>query len=1354
MKIKVFDMRKFFYTLSVLVCLLGVSGNAWAGGSTTYYSALKATVSSTGGGKVYAGTSNSAGTYVEGTSTSDKQSSTTQNEAKNFYAFAQSNDGYSFTGWSTTKGGDVVSTDNPYKVTVNCSSSTESSPTTTTVFANFVENVAISVNFVPGTNGSYTVNGTKVSTSPSQAITCEGEVSLAATPASGYKFFGWYTSTDGGTTKNYFSYSASTSHTFLAAATVYAEFISSSVATFTVKGTSDYYYDLAKGLTAAASSSSKVLVVATNGTVAAGNYTIPSGVTLLVPYNDGYTVKTTLPAYENNNNNVKTRSLFRQLTLTSGVSLTVSGSMCVGGNLHARNGGQMTATVLDNYGRLQLESGSNVILNGNLYCWGYITGSGAIDARNGSVVYEPFQMDFRGGTHCSNTYKSAFPMCQYYVQNIEAPITFNNGATETLVTCCYASYSLYDGTASFIGSNGMFRLEPGSKLTRHYDGAKDRQCYDLYGNASIQDISVSVSVMKLASKDYVLPINNNMDLTIHSGTTTIYYDLSLLPDSKVIIEEGATVEVKKNLYIYDRSDWRNEETGYGYFGIGADINPVPYSPTKTGSRTSAGLTDAHVVVNGTLKSLSSSGKIYTTTHGADICSTGDGKIVLGVAPTSTSSFKQGISTASSVQDVPVNAAKLQNADGSYLATSGSAANTTINYKNGHWGWVGIWKNGDEVLKTVNVCTENLLVVDSAPALPQPYSDEDYEYICEGWTPVRNGDKQEIVYTPNFRDLPIIKFKMGTNHKSEHKQAYDYDSIPSYNAPNCYGKNNKYIYEFIGWSETADGEILETLLPVTGPKTYYAQYREIPNLEIGNVQTGEEQGEPQSDPEVEERTVNESFTVDTTTIGDNGSLIVTTKNDNHVTLETEVITVQDGGSITIEEGASIKTDEFVLEATLGVIEDTNGDNITVIPNNSSGQVNGGDNIKGRPAEPTAEPTEPKVYFKLAHKGGFKKRTWYAIAVPWTIDVPHHAEGGISIYKNGEYKPQKLSIDFDVLRYDGAMRASMGNVSDCWTYIDDVEGYDKTMKPGVFYMIYLTEDADAIRFEKKADTNFHFGNEVVTTPAPTDETGDANWNGVANPNTYNATVNSPGVLVGQCYVVDSEGQGSYHSITFADEQLSVGVPVFIQTEATSIVVNNPSSTPASAPRRLLEAEQKHDGLVEVQIAPKGLHYSDRVFLQTEEGKKDIYSIGQDVVKAGTSRRMAQMWIDRYDSKLCMNTASAVDNTATYPLGISIPNAGTFTISVPADKLNGDEVYLTKNGRILWDLSAGEYTATFEKGTTTEYGLLLVRNKAPEATQGVDEINAGADGQGAMKVLLNNQVYIIRGGEMYTITGSNVQ
>ena len=153
--------------MAFLLALLAPIMSAWAGGGdtpTTYYAALKASVSSSGGGKVYAATSNSApsaSSYKADSSQSSNQSSTTQNESKNFYAFASANEGYEFSHWSTSNGGTSASTANPYTVGVKCSSSTESNPNLTTVYAVFKKKTlaAFDITFATSDAGTYTVDG-------------------------------------------------------------------------------------------------------------------------------------------------------------------------------------------------------------------------------------------------------------------------------------------------------------------------------------------------------------------------------------------------------------------------------------------------------------------------------------------------------------------------------------------------------------------------------------------------------------------------------------------------------------------------------------------------------------------------------------------------------------------------------------------------------------------------------------------------------------------------------------------------------------------------------------------------------------------------------------------------------------------------------------------------------------------------------------------------------------------------------------------------------------------------------------------------------------------------------------------
>jgi hypothetical protein len=65
---------------------------------------------------------------------------------------------------------------------------------------------------------------------------------------------------------------------------------------------------------------------------------------------------------------------------------------------------------------------------------------------------------------------------------------------------------------------------------------------------------------------------------------------------------------------------------------------------------------------------------------------------------------------------------------------------------------------------------------------------------------------------------------------------------------------------------------------------------------------------------------------------------------------------------------------------------------------------------------------------------------------------------------------------------------------------------------------------------------------------------------------------------------------------------------------------------------------------------------------------------------------------------------------------------------------------------------YYATLEQGTTTNYGLRLIRSNAPAVTTGVDEVQS--ENAQCTKVIMDDHVYILRGEELYTITGQKAK
>ena len=126
--------------------------------------------------------------------------------------------------------------------------------------------------------------------------------------------------------------------------------------------------------------------------------------------------------------------------------------------------------------------------------------------------------DFRGGTQTTGIKNGIFPLSQYYVQNIEVPMTIHCGAQEYAYTTIYMESADYASSVNFIADSGaMFNLSSGYVIKK-YDGETDRLIIDAYGDMTVSPIEMSIGRISMNSKDYVLPINSNITVNVHSGS--------------------------------------------------------------------------------------------------------------------------------------------------------------------------------------------------------------------------------------------------------------------------------------------------------------------------------------------------------------------------------------------------------------------------------------------------------------------------------------------------------------------------------------------------------------------------------------------------------------------------------------------------------------------------------------------------------------------------------------------------------------------------------------------------------------------------------------------------------------------
>ena len=661
-----------------------------------------------------------------------------------------------------------------------------------------VSEVNATATFVPAENGTYTVDEKLITEEYSNTQSSMTAYQVAATPADGYQFLGWYNLTTG----KCIATAATTALNIESDCTVTAKFVSKSLALFETGG--QRFADLNEAVAYAQTNGQSKITLATDGSIG-GSYTIPIGITLLIPFDEAGTLYTDAPAA------IRTAPAskpFRTLTMSEGSSITVNGAISLGGRYFAAAGSQQGRPVGD-YGYIKMADNSSITVKngGNLYAWGFISGSGSVLAESGATVYEFYQIaDFRGGSASSSMGHGVFPFSQYFVQNIEVPLTLNAGANEQVYSGVYAMKSTYTTAINFIGDTGMFKVESGS-FTKDYDEKTDRLVFTVNGEAALNTLSLTLAGMDVNSASYVLPITNNITINIQSGNVTINQTAALLAGVEVNIAEGAglTVANQKNIYFYDSDEWNSDNFVWGP----CKFKSVAYAPGKAYNRSDNDLVDAKMDVNGSVTAI---GAIYTTNGGADICSSnGTGKYVQqSILGKETATYQYNANGNNAVT-IPITAAKLHNADGTYTETANASAGTTIPYLDGVWGGaanitVDFDANGGEGTMPTWTGKPN-----TSFDLPKnTFTREGYTFT--GWNTAADGtgaayaDKAPVKFSENtalyaqWTQDPVITFDANGGKGTMGTQTVKPNEATALTA-NTFTRAD---YDFTGWNTAKDG----------------------------------------------------------------------------------------------------------------------------------------------------------------------------------------------------------------------------------------------------------------------------------------------------------------------------------------------------------------------------------------------------------------------------------------------------------------------------------------------------------------------------------------------------------------------
>ena len=803
--------------LSVLVFTLFCVGGVFA--KSTVKVTVKLSATSTGMGYVTYSTSTTANeTY---TSTSGSKSNSSSNgifgwgafPTDPYYIFARTanSEKYYFVGWSKNVDDpsqvDTSIPRNGYQVG-GAYADGENRTVDETYYAHFKEiqtwNIVLA-QVVSG--GSYTVKHslndiekihTVTTTSddviiPAFTDPASANLTLTATAASNYRFSRWCI--DYGNDNVTYDNRPNPSFTLAGSATISCEFINKEYAQFCLKGENNSYFKLSDAIMAAQAPSavSKVIVVKESGVLyketestdyynlEENTYTIPAGITLLIPGDDAQTVNmdnlTTDDLHYQSSGSTFTNK--KKLTVSHGQDFDIYGYLCVYAQVHCNMPAMGQPYT---YGWLDLGADSHITLQNGARAnvFGYITGdpnNSSVHALSGSMVRELLQvMDWRGpeGTInvISQSSKKAFLFNQYYVQNVETKLILESGAVEYVAAgASYTGLDLSGKKTMKVDINapmtvpddpqypsGLFRLGTDAQLIKYYSKDKDRQVYEITKSTSESvsatlgniEISLKLAIVgssNIKSTDYVMPINNNMDIITREGVNlSVSSDFEFLAGSTFLIEENANVTIAENAscFVYDAQQHhvlnttgkadalantyynyfygdalkciKNRPGGVQYDRVSKDlVSATGTNPAGTAITTKLLKNNGTLTINGKV-----SGAIYTTGNestpgGARIISTANGKIALS-SLSNTKKTYQLVQYSDNGTDgviantIPLTSAKLLNADGSYSAGAGEEDNGK------EYTYYPTWDNGEgkpkgrwaSSLLGGNIVDENLL----------------------------------------------------------------------------------------------------------------------------------------------------------------------------------------------------------------------------------------------------------------------------------------------------------------------------------------------------------------------------------------------------------------------------------------------------------------------------------------------------------------------------------------------------------------------------------------------------------------------------------------------------------------------
>ena len=334
-------------------------------------------------------------------------------------------------------------------------------------------------------------------------------------------------------------------------------------------------------------------VLLTKDTTLSTDLTIPAGVTLVVPceeddtgnesvrsldtqYTDRFgthTQTSTTAAGEppfgiGTGSSITGRNgtRYRTLTIESGNTLTVNGTLVVNAVVGRQKSGHLDQDINGGYGCVVNNGTIDILSGGAVDAFGLIEGeSGNVTVQSGGTLTDLYVViNWRGGSQAAAMYGAGiYPMNEYKADNISSTITVYSGGTYSGFVRMFAS-NMYTSTRfpQVDNSNGLIRLKDNATLIKKVS-TDGREHYTITGGADFSSSTLTIlQRVSLSTKDYIYPFNGTYDFALKNGDYAFTEDFKFMP-GVTMTTDGANLVVNegKTVVFYDKFDDINETTG-------------------------------------------------------------------------------------------------------------------------------------------------------------------------------------------------------------------------------------------------------------------------------------------------------------------------------------------------------------------------------------------------------------------------------------------------------------------------------------------------------------------------------------------------------------------------------------------------------------------------------------------------------------------------------------------------------------------------------------------------------------------------------------------------------------------------